>query len=156
MRAGLAAAGLALVLLVAGVAMLREPEPRTPGPSPQEATDRDLRLPEFPNSVPSLPARNPFEYGGTGDVRVIPAPSRPEAPSRGTRPSEASPSPPGVRLVGFVRQGDTLGAALVILDEVVVLAPGESWGGYTLLGADAEEGVSLVGPEGEIGIKPPG
>jgi len=61
-----------------------------------------------------------------------------------------------VRLVGFVRQGDTLGAALVILDEVVVLAPGESWGGYTLLGADAEEGVRLVGPEGEIGIKPPG
>jgi hypothetical protein len=155
-KAGLAATGLALVSLVVAVAILREPEPPTAGPSSREATNPDLRPAVFPNGVPSLPARNPFEYGGTDDVRVSPPPPRTEAPSRGPRSAEAAPSAPGVRLVGFVRQGDTLGAALVILEEVVVLAPGESWGGYTLLGADAEEGVRLAGPEGEIGIKPPG
>jgi hypothetical protein len=155
-RAGLAAVGFALVLLVVGAAILREPEPRTPGPSPEEATDPGSRLAVFPESVPSLPARNPFEYGGTGDVGVTPAPSRPEAPTPGTKFAEPAPSPPGVRLVGFVRQGATLGAALFVLDEVVVLAPGESWGGYTLLRADAEEGVRLVGPEGEISLNPPG
>jgi hypothetical protein len=60
-----------------------------------------------------------------------------------------SPSPsPAVRLVGLLRRKGELKAALAILGETVVLAPGESAAGYTVVSIDEEEGVRVQGPDG--------
>jgi hypothetical protein len=53
-----------------------------------------------------------------------------------------------VRFVGVVARGGRPCAALVIEGEVVLLAPGESSAGYTLLGVDPDEGARLRTPAG--------
>jgi hypothetical protein len=53
-----------------------------------------------------------------------------------------------VRLVGLLRRGGRLRAALAIVGETVVLAPGESSGGYSVVSIDEDEGVTLRGPDG--------
>jgi hypothetical protein len=61
-----------------------------------------------------------------------------------------------VRLVGVVLRGGKRKAALAIRGELAVIGPGESADGYTVVAIDEEEGVRLVGPEGEITLAPPG
>lgn len=66
-------------------------------------------------------------------------------------PSEAPPPtpPPPARLVGFVRRGERLCAALVLASgEPEVLCPGDELGGHRLLAADEERGVRLTLPDG--------
>ena len=90
------------------------------------------------------PTRDPFRYADE---------SAPRAETRGGPPPptltpSATPSPEReVRLVGLVRRPGGLRAAVVIAGEVVILRPGESSGGWTLVALD-EDGARLRGPDG--------
>jgi hypothetical protein len=53
-----------------------------------------------------------------------------------------------VRLIGFVRRGGALVAALSVAGEVVLAAAGEAAGGFTVLSVDEEAGVRLRAPDG--------
>jgi type IV pilus biogenesis protein PilP len=93
-------------------------------------------------------ARNVFEYGDR-PAAVVP---RAPAPATTTTPAAAPPSAPApaaVRLVGVLRRGGALRAALAVHGEVFVLARGESAEGYTVETID-EEGVSVREPGGTI------
>jgi hypothetical protein len=140
---------LVVSLAVLGLVMFRQRE--TP---PVVAVQRETRPPVTlqpmveTSARPVRPTRNVFEY-------VAPAPmlARPSVPV--TRPVpvmtlpavRATPSP--VRLVGILRRGAGLRAALSIRGEVYVLAPGEGAGGYTVIGIDEDIGVRLRTPEGD-------
>ena len=86
------------------------------------------------------PTRDPFHYADE------PAP-RTETRG-GPLPPALTPSPEReVRLVGLVRRPGGLRAAVAIAGEVVILRPGESSGGWTLVALD-EDGARLRGPDG--------
>jgi hypothetical protein len=83
-----------------------------------------------------------FEDGRSGGVG---APATPHATP--TASVAAPPAAPEARLVGLVRRGPRLLAALALADEVVVLGAGDSAGGYAVLDV-SEDGVRLRDPEG--------
>lgn len=104
--------------------------------------------PRSPRPVEAdAPLRNVFEYGAAPEARTAPAPARRRAfiPPAAPPPSAAEP----VRLIGVVDRGGEPRAALVIEGEVVVLSPGESGMGYTLLTVDGDVGATLTTPSGE-------
>jgi len=113
------------------------------------------KAPAPSKAAPPLPplvlesVRDSFRYG---DVPALPAPLRPRptvAP-----PKAATPPPePAFRLVGVVRREGRLRAAISLGGEVVLLAPGESAGGVTVL-AVQEDGVRLRGPDGREQVLP--
>src|SRR5437870_1772952 len=143
MRVFVAAAAAAIVVLL----LLRTtggpgaPEPPSPIRRPQTASGMGGTA---SRSSP-LPLRNVFEYAGGAPSIVRAAVATPPPP-----PSSAPlPSPsPLVRLVGLLRRGARLRAALVVMGETVVLAPGESSGGYSVVSIDEDDGVTLRGPDG--------
>jgi hypothetical protein len=96
-----------------------------------------------PDVAPAAPSRNVFEYGDpappTASAPVLPLPV-------GPRPEATPPSP--VRLVGLVALGGGRTAALSIEGTVVLLAPGQSALGYTLLSLDADSGARIRAPDG--------
>jgi hypothetical protein len=92
------------------------------------------------------PLRNVFEYGPLPEARVEPR-DRPE-PRLAQPPEGIADATEPVRFVGVVARGERACAALVIEGEVVLLAPGESSAGYTLLAVDADEGAHLRTPAG--------
>jgi len=141
---------LAVATLIAALAfyLLREaggPGPSSGGPDAVRATP-PLTLVGEASVAPSPPLRNVFEY--------VSAAARPAAPTRSVAavaPVAAPASPPGpppLRLVGLLRRGAQVKAALAIMGETVVLAPGESAGGYTVLAIDDDEGVRVRTPDG--------
>jgi hypothetical protein len=77
------------------------------------------------------------EGSGAGGASAVPR----EAPTA------TAPEAPEVRLVGLVRRGPRLLAALAIADDVLVLGAGESAGGYAVLDV-SEDGVRLRDPQG--------
>jgi hypothetical protein len=96
-----------------------------------------------PEPVAIESVRDPFRYG---DLPVSAPPVRP-APVL-TPPPEPTPAPePAYRLVGVLEREGRLCAALSIGGEVVLLAPGESSGGVTVL-AVQEDGIRVRGPDG--------
>jgi hypothetical protein len=112
--------------------------PRAPMPAP--------RTVEAP-AVAAPPARNVFEYAD--QQRTASAPLTTGSAAMPAPIAAPSPSPsPAVRLVGLLRRKGELKAALAILGETVVLAPGESAAGYTVVSIDEEEGVRVQGPDG--------
>lgn len=144
------------VVLGAGilVALAWSPVVVTPGPRP----DRPRAAPPGgPLSVPSgtLPARlrDVFEYD-------VPAPQptafpRLPLPEVSVPPPLALPTPNPVVLVGFVRQGGSVRAAVSIRGEVTVLSEDESAGGYVVLAIDEDRGVTLRDPQGaEVTLAP--
>ncbi len=102
-----------------------------------------------PEPVPIDSVRDPFRYGD------LPAPPAPARPARVAAPAPApTPTPePAYRLVGVVRRDGRLRAALSIGGEIVLLAPGETAGGVTVL-AVQEDGVRLRGPDGRDEVIP--
>jgi hypothetical protein len=118
-----------------------------PTPVPPLSRARDTDLP--------WPARDPFRYadGSTADSR--PRPLMPLAPpSVGPSPSPAASANP-LRLIGLVRKGGRLKAALSMFGETVVLGEGEESRGYKVLSVDEESGVRLKGPDGaELSLAP--
>ena len=116
-----------------------EPAPRRSAP-PARTADPDLPWPE----------RDPFRYAE--DRRPTAASAPP--------PIRAAPSPPPVatanplRLIGVVRKGGTVKAAVSMWGETVVMAEGEESRGYKVLSID-DEGVRLQGPDGsELTLRP--
>jgi len=149
---GVAAAGGLLV-----VAWARGGGPVSTSPAAPASGGARLAPPVHPppgRDAPSPgPMRNLFEYG-QGD-------RAPEAPlgdvsRRGARPVIADPpTPEPVRWVGLVRRGGEVRVALSLLGEVVILAPGETFSGYTLLTVDEDAGARLRTPSGaEVTVSP--
>jgi len=142
---------IALAALTAVLAfyLLREaggPGPSSGGSDAARATPPVALVGDAP-AAPSPPLRNVFEY--------VSAASRPAAPTRSLAAvapvvpaAQASPGPPPLRLVGLLRRGAQVKAALAIMGETVVLASGESAGGYTVLAIDDDEGVRVRTPDG--------
>ena len=93
--------------------------------------------------------RNVFEYADPVRPELpeerVPA-HDPEAPLPA---AEASAPPEAVRLVGYVRRGGRVWAALAISGEVVVLGAGESSLGWTVEEIDLDAGVRVRGPGSE-------
>ena len=104
-----------------------------------------VRPAERPETA-AAPARNVFEYADRHPTAAAPSIASAATPAPMAAPS---PSPsPAVRLVGLVRRQGRLKAALAILGETVVLAPGESAAGYKVLSIDEEDGVRVQAPDG--------
>jgi hypothetical protein len=138
--------GLALVAIVAlfatrGTGRAVAPAPMAPAHRPASPPAAlSAALP--PVEIDSV--RDPFRYA---DAPAAPAPSA--RPARVAPPPPApTPTPePPYRFVGVVTREGRLCAALSIGGDVVLLAPGESAGGITVL-AVHEDGVRLRGPDG--------
>jgi hypothetical protein len=146
-RALPAAVLLLAVIAAAAVAfapVVREPvaaapRPATPAPAPElrvQATPALARDP-FRYAEPRRPLRDPVGSGG------MPAASDEAAPV-------AQPAEPPVRLVGILRRGGSLRAALSIRGELALLAVGEQASGFTLRELDEDAGARLEGPDGVI------
>ena len=133
---------LLAALLVVGVGAMALTRGAPPSVAPADSEAMAPRLPS-PETIPPL-QRNPFEF------------EAPPAPAGSPVRAASEPAPPGVvdqpttspRLIGFVRRGESLNAALVLEGDTVLLARGESALGYTVVSVDAEEGVLLRSPDG--------
>ena len=97
-----------------------------------------------------------FEYD---DREPAPPPPASLAPLMMPPPLDLStvpaPAVEAVRLVGFVRRGGALRAALSLHGIVSVLGAGEQADGYSVLSVDEDTGVTVRTPEGEDLLLPP-
>ena len=109
-------------------------------PPPRQTLAPEDRAPGFETG------RKLFEYGREEHPAKPFGIAEPHERHR-TAPEATPPSDP-VRLVGVVRRGGEVRAALSVLGEVVILAPGETSSGYTLLAIDEDLGARLRGPSG--------
>ena len=146
MRVLVAAAAAAVLVLVLLRTMGGPGAPERPAPARRPQTASGMA--GTAARISPAPLRNVFEYAG-GAPSIVRAASGPPGL---TLPSSAplpQPSPsPLVRFVGLLRRGGRLRAALAIVGETVVLAPGESSGGYSVVSIDEDEGVTLRTPDG--------
>ena len=149
--AGLALLVLSAVVFTAGAG-------RGAAPFATSLAPRTAAVPSVPSTPAAMPGRNVFEYMDDEPPRVAPGPPgfRP-APVESQPASDVAREPPvhAARLVGFVRRGGSLKAALALRDSVYVLSVGEEAEGYTLLAADEDAGVRIQGPEGVVLTLPP-
>jgi hypothetical protein len=124
-------------------------------PSESERTAAPVRAVAEPVAAPSTSLRNVFDYADT-PVRAAGPPARPAAVAPAAVASVAPPPPPpAVRLVGLLRRGKQLKAALAITGETFVLAAGETAAGYTVMGIDEDEGVRVKMPDGSTIVLAP-
>ncbi len=94
--------------------------------------------------TPASVTRDLFAFEEEAQVR----PARPVVEDR--RPA-AQPSPlPGLRLVGIVRRGESVKAAVMVDGELGIGGVGEEIQGYRVLAIDDELGVRLEGPGGGV------
>jgi hypothetical protein len=102
--------------------------------------------------VPALPAltRDPFRYAQPGPPSRVPTAAGGMASAGDEEPVVTLPAEPPVRLVGILRRGGGLRAALSIRGELALLAVGEQAGGFTLRGLDEDAGARLEAPDGSI------
>jgi hypothetical protein len=144
-----------VVLLTAAAALVVLYLLRTmSGPDVADRREEPARLPRTVRGAgeataaipPSL--RNVFEYSDAAPRPAIPVP---KAVTAASLPSVTLPEPspsPLVRLVGLVRRGAQMKAALALAGDTVVLATGETAAGYTVVSIDEEEGVRVRTPDG--------
>ncbi|MET0555567.1 MAG: hypothetical protein ABW221_21175 [Vicinamibacteria bacterium] len=125
----------------------------TPEPGPRSEPSRAQGRPSVQAAGPDAGRiRNLFVY----EEPVPTVVARPEvAPPIAVPPPLTLPPPNPVALVGFVRQGGGLRAALSIHGSVSVLAKGESADGYVVLAIDEDRGVTLGAPDGTEATLPP-
>jgi len=142
---------IAVAALAAVLAFYLLREAGGPGPGsggPESARTRpSVTLAGDPPAAPSPSLRNVFEYVSAASRPAAPAPTMAVAPVASAAMA-SSPAPPPVRLVGLLRRGAQVKAALALMGETVVLASGESAGGYTVLAIDEDEGVRVRTPDG--------
>jgi hypothetical protein len=143
---------IAAAALMAALALylLREvggPGPSSGGSDAARATP-PVTLVGDASAAPSPTLRNVFEY--VSPASHPPASARSLAALAPVAPAALAspPGPPPLRLVGVLRRGAQVKAALAIMGETVVLASGESAGGYTVLAIDDDEGVRVRTPDG--------
>lgn len=139
------AVGLSVVALTRGAGSVAPAEV-----APARARAAAAAPSEPPRALaPGAPLRNVFEYGESPDARPAPPPAPTRAAGSQAAPAATAPDP--VRFIGVVARGGGPKAALVIGGEVVLLSPGESAMGYTLLTVDRDEGATLRTPtDGEM------
>jgi hypothetical protein len=147
-RPGVAFVGLAVVLGAAILyALAWSPAVVTPGPRREQRrlNAADAPPPGSPTGAGASRIRNVFVYD-----EPTPAPLAPRVfvPEVAVPPPLALPPPSPVALVGFVRQGGGLRAALSIRGSVSVLGKDESADGYVVLAIDEDRGVTLRAPDG--------
>ena len=149
MRVRLLVAALALMAVAAFLIRGTGPGAAS-APPPQAAAPHVAARPAGvlpPPPVRRIPTRNIFEYA---EDRRAPAPPPVAPPPPYVVPEGPAPSPsPAVRVVGLVRRGAELKAALVVEGEMAVVGKGDRAGRYTVLEVDDEAGVRLRGPAGE-------
>jgi hypothetical protein len=146
------ALGLLLAVFAAFLARGAGPGPAPPSPR-GSVPGASLRSTEAPAEVTSpLPARDPFRYldaDAASRAKALPPAPEPKA--------LASDAPPPLRLLGFVRRGDDLLAALSLFGAVVTAGAGEWVEGYAVLAVDEDAGVRLRAPDGaELVLSRPG
>jgi hypothetical protein len=107
-------------------------------------------------SSPAADVRNVFEFADRAETAPAPMPLPPVViPLPLDPPPALQPSIAPIRLVGFVRRGGTLRAALSLTGNVAVLAPGEEADGYSVLAVDEDAGVTVRSPDGAELVLPP-
>jgi hypothetical protein len=92
------------------------------------------------------PRRDPFRYGAERAAAGLPVLR--DSPDL-AQVAVTTPEPaPHVRLVGFIRQGGDLRAALSVLGRVSLLGEGEGVDGYELVALEEGVGVRIRFPDG--------
>ncbi len=141
---------LTAVLALGAVCAVRlgiEARSAEPAPRPARATQQPSPAPIDPPPA-GMPSRNVFEFADRAAPPpvlalppvVVPSPLAPEiAPVPTVSP---------LRLVGFVRRGRMLSAALSLEGQLAVLGVGEESDGYVVLAIDEDVGVTLRTPDG--------
>jgi hypothetical protein len=153
---------MVVALGVLGAVLLRQ---AAPGASarPSDVVEREAPVPPVARSMPPIvaPARDIFSYAGddddepAGPVTFVPRPAVLSAPPSLAEPVPTAPSD-GPRLIGIVRQGGALRAALSLEGEVVIVRAGEKAGSYDVLAIDEENGIRLQDPSGAtVTLAPP-
>jgi hypothetical protein len=147
-------AGVGVLGVILAILLLREPGPGASARPAEEPTTR-RSAPPARAADPDLPwpARDPFRY----------ADERPPSAASAPPPIAAAPSPPPapaasadpLRLIGVVRKGGTVKAAVSMWGETVLMAEGEESRGYKVLSIDDEGAVRLRGPDGAELTLPP-
>jgi hypothetical protein len=124
-------------------------------PARRPRLEPSATVPASPSGATGERLRNVFAYE---EPQSPPAPSRVFVPEVAVPPPLALPPPNPVALVGFVRQGGELRAAVSIHGTVSVLAKDESSEGYVVLAIDEDRGVTLRAPDGAdvTLVSPPG
>jgi hypothetical protein len=142
----------ALAVVLAVLLLRREPGPDAAARPPEDAAPRRPAAPARA-ADPDLPwpARDPFRYAEERREAPVSAPP----PSVAPPPAMPAATPNPVRLVGLVRKGGALKAAVSMWGETVVLGAGEESRGYKVLSIDDEGGVRLRGPDGSELTLPP-
>jgi hypothetical protein len=136
--AGLVVLAAALIRQTSPGASARPAEERRPLPPP--------RVELTPGPVAS-PARDVFRYARPGDGETAPRAVRgAEDGVALVAPPALSPmlpsAPAGPRLIGLVRKGGVMRAALSVDGETLVVGEGDAAGAYTVV-AVSDEGVTL-------------
>jgi hypothetical protein len=112
-------------------------------PEPVRTTAPVAAPTEDPEPAPPL-VRDPFRFGfGPDPALVVPRARPPVVPERA-----AAPTPSPIRLVGLVRRGGVLNAAIAVGGEVALAAVGESAFGYSVRAIDEDAGVRVQTPDG--------
>ena len=114
-------------------------------PAPPPPRPRDRPRARAAAALPAMPTRNVFEF-------VTPPPPAPRPAPAFVPPSLAPETPlpsaePPVRLVGLVRRGGALRAALAVGGETLVVGVGERVGDYMVIGVE-EDSVRLRAADG--------
>jgi hypothetical protein len=132
-------------LVVLAAALIRQ---TSPGASARPAEGRRPSPPpraEFTPGLVAPPARDVFRYTGSGDAETAASARGASVGAELVAPPALSPppsAPKGPRLIGLLRRGGVLLAALWVDGETLVVGEGGSAGGYTVVAVD-DEGVTL-------------
>ena len=145
-------ASVGVLVVVLAVLFLRGPGPGASARPAEEAAPR-RSPPRARATDPDLPwpARDPFRYADERRQGAAPAPP----PTATAPPPVPVASADPLRLIGLVRKGGTVKAAVSMWGETMVMGVGEEARGYKVLSIDDEGGVRLRGPDGSELTLPP-
>lgn len=144
---------LSLALGLAAVFLTRGSGPLLPSVSPTSKTAPPRATPTAPpTGAAATLDRDPFRYLDSPEPAALELETRPA-----TSPSPAAQATPApLRLVGLIRQGGRLQAALSIHGFAVTAAAGDVVEGYQVVSIDEDAGVLLRDVTGVEVTLPPG
>jgi Tfp pilus assembly protein PilP len=138
---------LAVVVVAVAVELSREAG-RAVAPvssAPEKAPVPGMSPPPSPERPTATFSRDPFRFAD--DARVVPPAGRIPPAAVAPLPSP-EPALARARLVGLVRRGGVLRAAVSVNGEVALVSAGETIGGFRVLSLDEERGVRVRDAEG--------
>jgi hypothetical protein len=144
---------LSLSLGLAAAFLTRGAGPLLPSVSPTSKTDPPRATPTAePRGAAVTLDRDPFRYLDPPKPAALDLETRPAA----SPPPVAEATPAPLRLVGLIRQGGRLQAALSIHGFAVTAAAGDVVEGYQVVSIDEDAGVLLRDAAGVEVTLPPG